>query len=362
VAGWQGDNARLTSTGHILGTPQYLAPEYIQDRIISPALDVYQMGLILIEMLSGEPVIKTSNPMRSLMTHVQNKLELPQEMMAGPLGSILRRALAFEHTERYPDAEAFLMALTTNEEVAGWVSHGVSMPAMTAIPAQAVSSAPPDWTIESFTSEPEPKPSVEAQAPSSGPPKALVVAAAIFLVISVAFAVVAGLSYLDKAPENTPAVAAEDKIRDNAPTKRKDAKTAEATPPVEPPKETPKAAVTPQDTLVPTPAEPIAVRILTQPPGARVVVDGKPLDQSMLTFEDGDAAGIEVKITSKGFAPKILTVSAQNGPELTVELARRTAPRKNHDKTPAPDTPKKGRHPAIADDTPAKKAHPAIAD
>ncbi|MEM1350262.1 MAG: serine/threonine-protein kinase, partial [Myxococcota bacterium] len=67
---------RLTATGQILGTLQYLTPEYIGQQIVTPALDVYQMTLILIETLSGERVIKTDNPFECLRIHTFGLLEV----------------------------------------------------------------------------------------------------------------------------------------------------------------------------------------------------------------------------------------------------------------------------------------------
>ncbi len=103
---------RLTATGQILGTLQYLAPEYIGAQIVSPALDVYQMALILVELLSGDRVIKTDNAFECLRIHTFGLLELPSYLLDSPLGPVLRKALVSEHTERYPDAAAFASALS----------------------------------------------------------------------------------------------------------------------------------------------------------------------------------------------------------------------------------------------------------
>jgi serine/threonine protein kinase len=105
-------SGRLTATGQILGTLQYLTPEYIASQTVTPALDVYQMALILVELLSGDRVIKTDNPFECLRIHTFGLLELPEYLLASPLGPVLRHALASEVSERIPDANAFAEALS----------------------------------------------------------------------------------------------------------------------------------------------------------------------------------------------------------------------------------------------------------
>ncbi len=103
---------RLTQTGQILGTLQYLTPEYIATQTVTPALDVYQMALILVEMLSGQRVIQVNNAFECLRIHTFGLLELPDYLLRSPLGPVLRGALEADHTQRYPDASAFADALS----------------------------------------------------------------------------------------------------------------------------------------------------------------------------------------------------------------------------------------------------------
>lgn len=102
---------KLTGTGQILGTPQYLAPEYIQAQIATPSLDVYQMGLILIELLTGKAVVDFDNPYQCLMAHGSGTLEVPASLINGALGAVLLRALEHDHNARFRDADDFYHAL-----------------------------------------------------------------------------------------------------------------------------------------------------------------------------------------------------------------------------------------------------------
>ncbi len=108
----EGD-ARLTGTGQLLGTPRYMAPEYIEHQQLSAAVDVYQMGLILLEMFSGRPVVDKDSLVSCIMVHTTKGIEIPPNLLGTPLGPIVARAIAKDPQKRYPDADAFRKALET---------------------------------------------------------------------------------------------------------------------------------------------------------------------------------------------------------------------------------------------------------
>ncbi len=100
-----------TIQGQVPFTPNYCAPEYIRDQIVTPALDVYQLGLILVEMLTGHPVVNDDHPVQCLRRHVKGELNLPQWLLDGPLGDIVTAAVDRDHTARVPTAGALLRLL-----------------------------------------------------------------------------------------------------------------------------------------------------------------------------------------------------------------------------------------------------------
>lgn len=102
---------RLTATGEILGTPQYLSPEYIEAQIVSPAFDVYQMGLILVEALTGKAVVDEMHPLRCVKAHSMGELDLPNALLESPMGPVIARALHLDHNQRFANAEEFADAL-----------------------------------------------------------------------------------------------------------------------------------------------------------------------------------------------------------------------------------------------------------
>jgi len=108
------DTGHITRAGHFVGTCQYLAPEYIREQVVSPAFDVYQMGLSLVEMMTGRPVVEAIDVDSCLLKHCNGQLSIPDWLNEGALGELLRRALAVDPSARWEDGRAFRDAL------AGW--------------------------------------------------------------------------------------------------------------------------------------------------------------------------------------------------------------------------------------------------
>ncbi len=112
IAALLGDQEqRLTGTGQYLGTIRYSPREYIEHQIVSPALDVYQMGLILVEALTGSPVVQGQSPVHCVHIHATGRLPVPKILVESPLGPVIAQALALDPAERYADAGAFRDAL-----------------------------------------------------------------------------------------------------------------------------------------------------------------------------------------------------------------------------------------------------------
>ena len=95
---------RLTQAGQMALTPNYAPPEYIGRQEVSPAVDVYQLGLILVELIMGRPVVNLQSAGLCIAAHAQGALAIPRTLLDSPLGPIIRRALALNPADRYPDA------------------------------------------------------------------------------------------------------------------------------------------------------------------------------------------------------------------------------------------------------------------
>ena len=110
VARLQSEATKLTNDGQILGTPRYLAPEYIQSQAVSPAIDVYQMALIMSEALCGTPAV-SGEFYQVMMLHCSGQLRISPFLLEGEVGQVFMKALAVKPQERYADCEAFGQAL-----------------------------------------------------------------------------------------------------------------------------------------------------------------------------------------------------------------------------------------------------------
>jgi len=135
---WSARSVALTRTGQVIGTPQYLSPEQAEGRLATPASDVYALGLIGYECLTGHPAFEGDNAVTIALKQVRQDPEpLPEELPA-EVRALIVRAVAKDPHARFSDGAAFVAAIDevqAGRPVPGW-------PATVAVPPGAVVPPP----------------------------------------------------------------------------------------------------------------------------------------------------------------------------------------------------------------------------
>lgn len=106
------------SDGRLIGTPQYLAPEFIRERDVSPAMDVFALGAVWYEMLSGRPAFAAqdvSGVLRRILHGVEQPPSSCNPMVDKALNGLVLKALASDPEERFDDAGLLLAAVREYE-------------------------------------------------------------------------------------------------------------------------------------------------------------------------------------------------------------------------------------------------------
>ncbi|HEY44237.1 MAG TPA: protein kinase, partial [Anaerolineae bacterium] len=115
---------RLTKTGKLVGSVDYLAPEQAKGEAVTPKTDIYGLGVVLYEMLTGEHPFPAMTPVQMIQKHLNEPLpsiRRSRPELSVELNSVIQRATAKDPAERYSDVKEMVKAcrraLTTAEEV-----------------------------------------------------------------------------------------------------------------------------------------------------------------------------------------------------------------------------------------------------
>jgi HEAT repeat protein/tRNA A-37 threonylcarbamoyl transferase component Bud32 len=99
----EGDT-QLTKTGYVIGSPKYMAPEQILGKKVDQRADVYALGVILYEIMTGVPPYARGDHMSVMYQHVQGKARAPREInpaLPAGLPEVIMQAMSVDKDKRY---------------------------------------------------------------------------------------------------------------------------------------------------------------------------------------------------------------------------------------------------------------------
>jgi serine/threonine-protein kinase len=173
----------VTRTGALVGTPDYMAPERLEEGTGDGRSDLYALGCVLYQALTGEPPYPRENPMAKVFAHLNAPVPSAIDMnmdVPGALDEVAQKAMAKRADERFQGAgemrDAILAAVGASQDPG---SDPGGAPAPPVAPTEAIEpEAPAGATVPLMESDPggppdqppPPSPEREPVAAGAGPP------------------------------------------------------------------------------------------------------------------------------------------------------------------------------------------------
>jgi serine/threonine protein kinase len=134
----------LTQTGRVLGTTDYVSPEQAMGRGVDARTDIYSLGVVLYEMLTGEVPFTAETVVGVAMKHVNEDMPDVQRRrpeVSSALAAVVERATAKDPKQRYPDMPSCLADLEAAlevEVVRSGGSHGEATTVLDTVPSKKI--------------------------------------------------------------------------------------------------------------------------------------------------------------------------------------------------------------------------------
>ncbi|NDJ33862.1 MAG: serine/threonine protein kinase, partial [Chloroflexi bacterium] len=152
-----GSTSQITEGSGVIGTPSYMSPEQCQGKTLGPASDIYALGAILFEIVTGRTPYQADAPLTVMYMHVRDPIPSVRAIdptLPEALEAVLMQALAKKPQDRFPTAGALAEAF----------NHAIHQPLGAPPPSQ---TPPPGVPIRARPPVPETDPSKELYI---GPP------------------------------------------------------------------------------------------------------------------------------------------------------------------------------------------------
>lgn len=168
----EGGQSRLTVTGGLVGTPAYMSPEQGRGEEVTGSADIYSLGVVIYEMLTGKQPYSADTPMQIVLKHIMDPVPHVRdaaEDLPAALDPVMQRVLAKEPNNRYKTAmefaDDFTRAVHSNESIAGMKLDFQPTPDPT-----TTSGKVPSTTLQlPATPASAPQPTIIMQQPSTNP-------------------------------------------------------------------------------------------------------------------------------------------------------------------------------------------------
>jgi Tol biopolymer transport system component len=139
-----GSTSQITEGSGVVGTPSYMSPEQCRGKDLTPASDIYSLGIILFEMTTGRTPYKADTPLSVMYMHVRDPIPSVRDYdpsLTEEVAAVIQKAMAKHPTDRHPTASALATAFER------------------AIARQAASAAAMQGeTVPSYARQPRPAP------------------------------------------------------------------------------------------------------------------------------------------------------------------------------------------------------------
>ena len=135
--------SEITQTGSVMGTPHYLSPEQAQGLDVTAVSDLYSIGVMLYEALTGRVPFEGESAVAVAMKQVSQMPQRPssiQPRVSPALDAVVMRALEKDPGRRFQSADAFIAALDQAMREPGGAGRGTTsfaaLPPVVAVPAE----------------------------------------------------------------------------------------------------------------------------------------------------------------------------------------------------------------------------------